>query len=77
MREITFNWQGKKVKAYEFNIAGMTMVSMAIETLYEIAIVQEIKAAGYPYMDLNRFANYLAASGYDVAVENPYIDLAE
>lgn len=61
--KVTFSWNNKKVTAYQFNIAGMAMVSMDCETIYEVAITQQIKATKYPYMSLNELKELLAAAG--------------
>lgn len=58
----TFFWNNRKITAYQFNIAGMTLVSMDCETLYEVAIVKQIKATRYPYMSLDELKELLAAA---------------
>lgn len=60
--KVSFFWNNRKVTAYQFNIAGMSIISMDCETIYEVAIVQQIKAARYPYMSLEEFKELLAAA---------------
>lgn len=60
--KVTFFWNNRKVTAYQFTIAGMPIISMDCETVYEVAIVQQIKAARYPYMFLEEFKELLAAA---------------
>jgi hypothetical protein len=59
-KSLSFVWNNKNIKAYEFEIGGSPMVGLSCETLYEVALTQELGLEGrYPFMTLEEFKRAL------------------
>jgi hypothetical protein len=59
-KSLSFVWNNKTIKAYEFEIGGSPMVGLSCETLYEVAIAQELGIDDrYPFIDFEEFKRAL------------------
>jgi hypothetical protein len=61
---LSFVWNNKNITAYAFEIGGSPMVGLSCETLYEVAITQELGLIDrYPFIDFEEFKEALVMAG--------------